>query len=211
MRGEDIDIGVVSPGLVEQILQRMAARMAEPPRMRVGIMGESGSGKTVLAHALRHAVEDRGRRAVVIQLDDYFRYPPRDNEARRRADIAWVGPDEVDRARLDDHLARIAAGAPSIEKPLVDYPNNVILQETLDLAGIDLAIVEGTYVGTLHNVDFRIFIDRTHEDTRAARLARGREAQDPWLESVLAIEHRYVSAHRDRADLVIDRDYQVRP
>ena len=210
MRGERVDIGVVAPGLVAAVLQRLAPAMAARRPLRVGVMGESGSGKTVLAHALRAAAEAGGHRAAVIQLDDYFWLPPRDNEARRRADMSWVGPGEVDLERLDRDLARIAGGARAIVKPLVDHAGNAVAQEAVDVADLRLALVEGTYAGMLRNVDVRIFIDRTYHDTRGARRARGREAQDDWLESVLAIEHGVVRGHRDRADLVIDRDDEIR-
>ena len=40
-------------------------------RRRVGIAGESGSGKTVLAYALASAFERDELRTAVIQLDDY--------------------------------------------------------------------------------------------------------------------------------------------
>lgn len=216
MRGERVDTSVVPAGLVARILQRLAAPMAARRPVRVGIAGESGSGKTVLAHALQEAVHAGGQRALVIQLDDYFRLPPRDNEARRRADMSWVGPGEVDCDRLDRDLARVADGARQLVKPLVDYPANVILEETLDLTNLgDLAelgmvLVEGTYVGMLRNIDLLIFIDRSYHDTREARRARGREAQDEWLEAVLAIEHGHIRGYRDRADMVIDRNYQLR-
>lgn len=210
MRGEHIDIDCVDPGLVRRVLGDIEPLLEARPRVCAGIMGESGSGKTVLAHALGRAAEQTGRRAVIIQLDDYFRLPPRDNDARRRQDIAWVGPGEVDLERLDSDLARIAQGAWSIDKPLVDFAQNTIGSETLALADRCLAIVEGTYVGMLRHVDVRIFIDRTYRDTRDARLARGREAQSTWLESVLAIEHDHIRPCRERADMVIDREYRLR-
>ena len=41
------------------------------------------------------------------------------------------------------------------------------------------------------------------------RLERAREAQDDFLERVLEIEHRIISAHKNRADYLIDKQYRV--
>jgi guanylate kinase len=58
-------------------------------------------------------------------------------------------------------------------------------------------------------VDTRIFIDLTYLETQQSRLERAREAQDEFLEKVLVMEHEIISAHKSRAHLIINKDFQV--
>ena len=36
-----------------------------------------------------------------------------------------------------------------------------------------------------------------------------REAPDPWIEEILAIEHRIISGHKNKADITVTCDYEV--
>jgi uridine kinase len=192
--------------LSELLMPEISARRAP---FVLTIAGESGSGKSETAAALGAELTAQGLCCLVLQQDDYFIYPPKTNDRTRRNDIDWVGPGEVRLSLLDENLDAIKGDAVRIEKPLVDYDADTIGEESIDLVGVQVVIVEGTYTTLLKNVDRRIFIDRTREYTRAARVARGREAQDDYLERVLDIEHGIISAHKDRADIVITRDYEV--
>jgi hypothetical protein len=42
-----------------------------------------------------------------------------------------------------------------------------------------------------------------------SRKKRAREPIEPFLEQVLEIEHEIIAPHRERADIIIDRDYEV--
>jgi uridine kinase len=120
-----------------------------------------------------------------------------------------VGPTEVRLDLLDEHLAAAVAGAPSITKPLVIYDEDRVVEEELDLDGIDVVIAEGTYTTLLDTVDTRVFIARNRLETMEHRMKRGREDFDPFIERVLEIEHEIISQHRTRADVIITRDYDV--
>ncbi len=180
------------------------------PPVIVAIAGESGSGKSETAQALADAFEQRGVPSLVIQQDDYFVYPPKTNDRKRRADIEWVGPQEVRLDLLDRNLEQIRHRAKAVVKPLVFYNEDTIAEETLDASTIGVAIVEGTYTMLLHNVDLRVFIARTYQETRSDRIGRAREAQDSFLERVLVIEHAIISRHKHRADIVIEADDSLR-
>jgi uridine kinase len=177
----------------------------------ITVAGESGSGKSETALALSDALAERNIASVIFQQDDYFVYPPKSNDQARRADIAWVGPQEVKLDLLDRDLKSFHDGAESIEKPLVIYEDDAVTSETMTLGGATIAIAEGTYTTLLKNADTRIFIDRSYEDTRAHREKRKRHASelDPFIDEVLQIEHRIISAHKAHADIVINSDYSV--
>jgi len=204
--------------LVHEKHRRAAAAVAEIllPRLvetegifAVSIGGESGSGKSELAVALAEVLERHGIDSLIIQQDDYFVYPPRTNDAKRREDISHVGVSEVRLALLDDHIQAIRNGAETVEKPLVVYQDDRITRETLLLNGVDVVIVEGTYTTLLKNVHSRIFIDQTYKQTRLARLKRNRELPDPFLERVLEIEHEIISAHKCIADIIVTKSFTV--
>jgi uridine kinase len=212
MRGDSIVVEAhhvkAATGVVGLVLPLIEAH---PGKYTISIAGESGSGKSETATALAEALEAAGKTCVVLQQDDYFVYPPKSNDRTRRADINWVGPQEVHLGLLSDHLKAFKEAAPVIEKPLVIYEEDRVTSERLDVADADVAIAEGTYTTLLSNVDTRVFIDRDYMQTRAHRAKRRRnEAElDPFIDEVLAIEHRIISAHKTLAQLVVDTEYSV--
>jgi uridine kinase len=181
-------------------------------RYVISVAGESGSGKSETARALADAFREQGIGAAVLGQDDYFVLPPRANDARRRADPDWLGPHvEVRMDLLDANLRDAIDGQPTIVKPLVDYDADRIDAETLSLEGARVVIAEGTYASLLRHVDTRIFIAGTHLDTLEHRRKRnrGNEVGDPFVEDVLATEHKIVAGHRALADYLITSDYDV--
>lgn len=175
----------------------------------IGIGGESGSGKSELACALRDAMEAGGHNTLILQQDDFYVSPPKTNDRRRRQDPTWVGPREVRLEELDRVIGLIKSGATAVVCPLISYAEDAIGQRHVDVAGTEAVIVEGTYTGLLTQIDIRVFIDRTIEDTREHRLQRGREPQDEFLGRILRIEHEIVRTHRQRADIVVSRDFTI--
>jgi uridine kinase len=175
----------------------------------ITIAGESGSGKSETAQALANALSDLGFNTIVLQQDDYFVHPPKTNDRTRRQDIRWVGMGEVRLDLLDEHLREARSGAEKLVKPLVVYKEDRITEETRTLRGVSVVIAEGTYTTALKNADTRVFIDLSYIETLQSRLERAREAQDDFLERVLAIEHKIVSAQKPRAHLIINKDFQL--
>ena len=194
-------------GIADLLLPRIAETKG---RFIVTIAGESGSGKSEVAAIFSRLLAEKGLKSLTFQLDDYFVYPPKTNDKMRRQDIGHVGVSEVRLDLLDSNLKDISEGAGKITKPLVDYDEDLISEETVDLEGINVIIVEGTYTTLLKNAHRRVFIDRTYVDTREVRRDRGREEQDDYLERVLEIEHGIISKHKAAADIIVSRDYEVR-
>lgn len=173
--------------------------------LAVTVAGESGSGKSEIAHCLAELVEQEGKKAVVLGQDDYFKLPPKSNHNRRLEDIGWVGTGEVRLDLLDEHLAALKA-SPSepLTKPLVFYDEDRIDSETIQPGKLDVVIAEGTYTTLLDNADLHAFIDRDYRQTKKARLKRARDPDVAFLEKVLAIEHEEISKHKARAHVIIE-------
>lgn len=182
-------------------------------RIGVTIAGESGSGKSETAAALAEALAEQGITSVILQQDDYFVYPPKTNDRTRRADIAWVGPQEVKLDLMDEHMRAFNSGAAQIEKPLVIYADDTVTTEVMETGDARVVIAEGTYTTLLDAATHRAFIDRDYSQTRKHREKRSRDESelDPFIDRVLEIEHGIISSHKARADIIVHDDYSVSP
>ncbi len=212
MQGDTIIIEAHHRRAAETILPIILPLIeASNDRYTLSVAGESGSGKSETAAAIAEVLADKKIACAIFQQDDYFVYPPKSNDQARRADINWVGPQEVKLDLLDDNLQAFLSGAGEIEKPLVIYQEDRVTLENMVVKSAQVAIAEGTYTSLLQNVYTRIFIDRNYADTRAHREKRSRHASelDPFIDRVLDIEHGVISSHRHRADIVINKDYSV--
>jgi uridine kinase len=210
MKGDIILVGEEHRRAAERIIDRLIDEIrAKGRRFTMTVAGESGSGKSETGRALADALETRGVPAVVLQQDDYYVLPPKFNDAARRANFEWVGTTEVRLDLLDEHLEAAREGADSITKPLVVYAENRIDEETISLDGIQAVIAEGVYTSLCDHADRRVFIARNRLETMEHRMKRAREEFDPFIEDVLTAEHEIISQHRNRADVIITRDYDV--
>ena len=71
-------------------------------RVAFTVAGQSGAGKSEIAHELARFLDDAGHKTYVFQQDDYFVHPPKSNHNERLKDIGWVGTQEVKVNLLDD-------------------------------------------------------------------------------------------------------------
>jgi uridine kinase len=112
---------------------------------------------------------------------------------------------------MEQNLLSALQGKTEIVKPLVDYDANTIQEEAVALDGIGVLIAEGTYTSLLKHVDTRVFIGRNWMDTLEDRQKRnrGKEVGDPFTEQVLSTEHKIIAGHKQLADFVITKDYEV--
>ena len=108
-----------------------------------------------------------------------------------------------------ESAAEFRSGAETLTGPQVNYPANRFDTQVIALAGCEVLVVEGTYVLQLADVDIRVFLEATWQDTEGARRARNRDIDAPFVAQVLAIEHGIIAKQVAQADIVIDRDYRV--
>ncbi len=210
MHGDIILVAACHRRAADRLMDDLVPALSSLTRpLAIGISGESGSGKSELAKALHEALTDQRLRSVVLQQDDYFVYPPKTNDAKRRQAFDWIGPHEVQLDRLDRDVQAIVHGANHITKPLVIYAEDRVDEEQIDTSGCQVVIAEGTYVTRIESLDWRVFIDRTYRETTAARRKRGREAPDPFLERVLAREHEIIRCQREDATFLVHADFTV--
>lgn len=213
MKGDIIVLGEHHIAAAAVIVPRIVdAVNSKDGRYTITVAGESGSGKSETGKAIADELEKHGIRSVLLGQDDYFVLPPKSNDAKRREDFDWLGPHvEVRLDLLEGNLIDAINGAGHIVKPLIDYNENSIESETVSLDGIKVVIAEGTYCTLLKNVDTKVFIARNRVDTLEHRQKRNRgsEVGDPFIENILITEHKIIAGHKQLANFVITKDYEV--
>lgn len=180
----------------------------------ITICGESGCGKTETGKALVTEFKKNGVSAVLLGQDNYFFLPPLENDAMRRKDSEWLGPHkEVDLELLNSHLLSAKRGVSFILSPQINYSLNTKQFVPIDLIGVKVIIVEGTYTSFLKHVDIKIFIDEDYKETLKYRKLRnrGNEVNDPFVESILETEHKIIAGQRFLADFIITNNYELIP
>lgn len=212
MKGDKILVEEHHVKAAQQVLTIILPQITgSQEKYALNIAGESGSGKSEVATAIAEALAEKGIKSIILQQDDYFVYPPKTNDRTRRKDINWVGSQEVHLDILDQNIRDILDGKEIIEKPLVIYDEDRITSETVSVEDAQVVIADGTYTSLLKNLDTRVFIDRNYLDTRAYREKRVRHESelDEYIEKVLEIEHKIISAHKTKADIIITKDYDA--
>lgn len=192
----------------EEIIKYILAH--RKPKMVIGISGESGSGKSELAHVIAKGLRKQGIFAKPLHIDNYYRILPLlRTEWRKQNGIEQsVGYGEYDWDTIYRNIDEFKAGTSSTG-PCVDLVTEQVDQLTTDYSTVDMLVVDGLYAIKTEGVDVKVFIELTYHETKKAQVVRGKEPQNEYRMAVLEQEHRMVSALRPRADILINMEYQV--
>lgn len=189
----------------------MAEREAKEERYRfiVGISGESGSGKSELAHALGACLKDHNIRVKVIHTDNYYRIQPLLREEwRRNKGFDKIGINEYDWVKIRKTL-RDFKEEQECMIPCIDLIPEQVDKLITDFSKVDLLIVDGLYAIHAEDIDLRVFIDLTYHETKINQIIRMKEAMSDFRLGILELEHQAVIGLKPLADLVVDKSYQV--
>ena len=176
----------------------------------IAISGESGSGKTELAHVIAKMLRKENIMCKPIHIDNYYRILPLlRTEWRKKNGIQQsVGLGEYDWDTINKNIDDFKNNRVST-MPCVDLVTEQVDQLTTDFNGVDMIIVDGLYAINTPGVDLSIFIELTYHETKKAQVVRGKEPQNEYRMQVLEQEHVVVQSLRSKADLLINMDYQV--
>lgn len=210
MIGDIIELKEKHLAIAKEIIAILKQRLSlqTPSKLAIGVAGESGSGKSVTAFSLQKVLEQEQVKSIVLQMDDYFKLPPRSNHENRLKSLDNVGIHEVDLEKLAQNITAFKNGVSEIEKPLVNYNENSIGTEKINVSEYDVVIVEGTYIFEAEGFDYKIFIDRNYRDTYENRMKRNRDEKSDFVEEVLEIEHRIIRNFKNNADLILGKNYE---
>lgn len=181
-------------------------------RMIIAISGESGSGKSELAHAIAKILRKEGIFAKPLHTDNYYKtHPLERREWRLRHGIEnVVGYEEYDWEKINQNLDDFRNGRRS-EMPCVDLVTEQVDRLITNFGEVDMLLVEGLYAIKSDNVDLRVFIELTYLETKEKHTkdARGKEIMDEARWATLGQEHKMVQALKPRADLLVTKEYAV--
>lgn len=191
--------------IIEKILSE------RKPKMIIGISGESGSGKSELAHVISKGLRKHGIFAKPLHIDNYYRILPLlRTEWRKQHGIEnVVGYGEYDWDTLYRNVQEFKDGKVSTG-PCVDLVTEQVDQLTTDYSTVDMLVIDGLYAIKTEGIDLRIFIELTYHETKKAQVVRGKEPQNEYRMAVLEKEHQMVQALKPMADVLIGMDYEVK-
>ncbi|MCK4465169.1 MAG: hypothetical protein KAU83_05605 [Bacteroidales bacterium] len=201
MKGDKIFVKEWHRRAARAIFNQIRKEIGEKFTISVG--GESGSGKSEIALALKEMLENHGLPTGILQADDYFIYMSQVCDTLRRKCIDLVGPGEVKLDFIDCHLRSFKQGAMDIYKPVAVYKEARFEREIMPVKDLRVLIAEGTYCTLLDFADKRVFINRDFHDTIEDRRARGRDLIDEFTEKILEIEHKVIREHKQKAQIIV--------
>jgi len=175
----------------------------------VAISGESGAGKSELAHSLALLLKALDIRVKILHTDNYYRIHPLERRAHRvNSAYESVGVDEYDWELLHENIDDFRQNR-QVFIPCIDIITEEVDQLFTDFSKIELLVIDGLYAIRTEGVDLRVFIDLTYHETKINQLLRCKEPTDGYRWQVLEREHYHVRALKPLADLHVDRDFRV--
>lgn len=189
-----------------QIVSRLARMDAD--KIVVAIGGESGSGKSELAHVTSRQLKNMGELAKILHIDNYYKVSPQERTTwRKEHGPESIGLDEYDWDLIGQNIAEFRESKEAV-LPCIDLLTDQEDKLLTSFEGIRYLIVEGLYPLKV-DADLRIFIDLTYHETKKAQLLRGKEPQNEFRMLVLQREHVAVQSLRPLADLMVTKDFDV--
>jgi uridine kinase len=190
--------------IIEYILAHRKSKMI------IGISGESGSGKSELAHVISKGLRNYNIFAKPLHIDNYYRILPllRTEWRKQNGIEKVVGYGEYDWDTINRNIAEFKQNKVSTG-PCVDLVTEQVDQLTTDYSTVDMLVVDGLYAIKTEGVDLRIFIELTYHETKKAQVVRGKEPQNEYRMAVLEQEHKMVAALQPLANVLITKEYEV--
>jgi uridine kinase len=212
MLGDILLINDVHINAAEQIAKKVIEDRAEKPKAYkfiVGISGESGSGKSEIAHSLGERLKKEHIRVKVLHTDNYYVVPPLlRSEWRKAKGIETVGMLEYDWNLIHRNIQDFKEDRESM-LPCIDIIPEQVDKLITDFKKIDLLIIEGLYAIKSDGVDLRIFIELTTSESKLAGKQHDTSEKSQFAKSVTEKEHQNILSLKHLSDLIINRGYQV--
>ncbi|MEJ2596592.1 MAG: uridine kinase, partial [bacterium] len=165
----------------------LADRETKEERYRyvVGISGESGSGKSELAHTLGMSLKQHHIRVKVIHTDNYYKIQPLLREEwRRNKGFDQIGINEYDWIKIRKTL-RDFQEEQECMIPCIDLIPEQVDKLITDFSKVDLLILDGLYAIKADDLDLRVFIDLTYHETKINQIIRMKEALSDFRLGIL--------------------------
>lgn len=175
----------------------------------LAIGGESGSGKSEIAHEVARNLKLRNTPAKIMHIDNYYLTSPTERTPwRKEHGLDSIGYTEYDWKTINRNLKEFRQDQDQVSMPCIDLLTDQ--EDTLitSFKGIKYLIVEGLYA-IQADADLKVLIDLTYHETKKAQFKRGKEPTNEYRWQVLQREHEVVQSLRPEADLLVTKSFTV--
>ncbi len=174
----------------------------------IAIGGESGSGKSEVAHLVSRSLKGEGNYCKILHTDNYYRIPPnKRTEWRESHGIESISFKEYNWDLINKNIEDFKESKEST-LPCIDLLTDQRDKLITDFDGINVLILEGLY-SLKAEADLKVFIDLTYHDTKKSQILRGKEPKSEYRLRVLEREHVLVQSLKELADFIINKDFTV--
>lgn len=190
----------------ELIFENVRDKLSEKYIITIG--GESGSGKSEIAHYLRKLLFQHGIISKILHLDNFYLTSPAERtEWRMKNGVESIGYTEYDWNAINSAISDFKNNKKST-LPFLDIVIQTNDYVTTDFKGVQVLVLEGLYA-LKADADYKALIDLTYLDTKMAQILRGKEKPDEYRMTVLEREHQVVQELKALADLIIPRSIMI--
>lgn len=209
------DILLIKPGIrkvAAEISELILKDLSDEDKIIVSVGGESGSGKSEVAHEISNNLNrsSRGIKSFILTFDDFYIFPRKErNKLRLKTNFESVGLSEVDQVELKYIVTKFKKDAGLTLIPIYDIRTNIQHRLVVNFQDIPVLIIDGLYANSLY-ADYNVFIERSYRDTLDFQKERGKEAMDEFRQSVLEKEHEAVMKLVKNANFIITKDYKLK-
>ena len=191
----------------DQIITYLGKMSGEKLILAIG--GESGSGKTEVAHEVARKLKIANTPAKVMHIDNYYLTSPQERTSWRKTHgLKSIGYIEYDWETIRRNITEFREDQDRVIMPCIDLLTDQEDQLITSFEGIRFLIIEGLYA-IIADADLRILIDLTYHDTKMAQYQRRKEPTSDYRWQVLQREHEEMLSLRHLADLVVNKDFSV--
>jgi uridine kinase len=177
----------------------------------LAIGGESGSGKTEIAHEVARNLKIRKTPAKVMHIDNYYLTSPAERTPwRKEHGLESIGYTEYDWDLINRNINEFRKDEEQVKMPCIDLLTDQEDQLITSFKGLKYLIIEGLYA-IQAEADLKVLIDLTYHETKKAQFTRGKEPTTEYRWQVLQREHEVIQSLRSRADLFITKEFSVTP
>ncbi len=182
-------------------------------KMIIAISGESGSGKSELAHEVAKLLNKKhGIVAKTLHTDNFYNTLPK----KRRAWREKKGIEKVVgyKEYLWDEIKLVIKAfkkGKMVFMPCVDLITEQVDVLGTDFRDVDMLVVDGLYAIKEKKVDLRFYINLTYLQTKTKHTKdiRGKEVMDEGRWATLEQEHKMVSSLKPTADYLVTPEFDV--
>ena len=193
--------------VAKQILSHLDELSGDKIVLAIG--GESGSGKTEIAHEIARNLKIRKTPAKVMHIDNYYLTSPVERTPwRMEHGLESIGYTEYDWEKINQNLKEFRQDQNQVTMPCIDLLTDQEDQLITSFEGLKYLIIEGLYA-IQAEAELKILIDLTYHDTKKAQFERGKEPPTEYRWQVLQREHEVIQSLRDRADLFVTKEYSI--